>query len=436
MESIIERLTQLPPNLMQSIGIIVIFLAVVCEPIPPLFVMIPGQKLLIVAGFLSKIGLFPLPMLLIYAVLGTWMGDIFSYFTGRKYGLPLLKKYGKYVMISDETLEKINTVLKKNLGIGTILLKFGLTRGLVPFMAGSLKMNFKKIFIYTGISSLLRAVACVLLGYILGASYEIMATYMGKIITRGIIIAIGVIALFAYFKSEYNIFKKSFTLVVIGNVLSIVGFSVITQKLLTHQEIFTNFDLWVQSFFERNPFIDQIMLWVTQIFDFWFIGLIGLILIVFLYRKKAFYHLIVFMSSTISVVVLFPLIKTVVQRVRPETALVALKDYSFPSGHAATAIVVCLGIRYVLDPHIKNKRLKYLLLLGMITSTLFIGASRLFMHVHRFTDVIGGFLLGFFILTSAILIRRIVFNYHLEHKKIVRQRSRKQIIDILLNNFS
>ena len=404
METLIEWLMQLPPNLIQGIGIIIIFLSIILESIPPLVMIIPGQNILIVSGFFSKIGLFSLPVLLAYVFIGAWIGDIFAYLIGRKYGLPFLKKYGKYMLISDEILEKIHHVLEKNLGLGAIILKFGWTRGLLPFMAGSLKIKLKRIFIHTGISSFIWAGCFVMIGYILGASYELMAAYMGKIITRGIIIGVASIALFAYFKSEYNIFRNNFTLVVAGNVLSIIGLSVLTQKLFTHQEMFMNFDLWVQSFFQRNPYIDQIMLRISQIFDFWFIGLIGLILVVFLYRKKALYHLTVFISSMISVLVLFPIIKILVQRVRPETALVVLKDYSFPSGHATAAIVVCIGIRYVLEPYVKNKVFKYLFLLLMIAATLFIGASRLFLHVHWFTDVIGGFLLGSFILTSVMLI--------------------------------
>ena len=433
MEALIERLLQLSPNLIQTAGTIIIFLAAICEGIPPLGIMLPGQNLVITFGFLSKIELFPLPVILVYVFIGAWIGDMFSYFLGKKYGLPFLHKYGKYVLISDEVLENIHQVLAKNIGIGTILSKFyGWTRALLPFVAGSLKLNPKKILIYTGISSFLWAGCFVMLGYLLGASYEFIAAYMGKVMTRGIIIGICSMALFAYFKSEYHIFKPTFTLAMIGNVLAIIGFSVITQKLLTHKEMFMRLDLRAQSFFERNPFIDHIMLWVNQIFDFWFIGLVGLVLIIFLYRKKAFFYLTVFISSMISALVIFPIIKILVQRVRPGTALVSLTDYSFPSGHAMTAIVVCLGVRYVLESYIANKRLKYLFLLLMVAATLFIGASRLFLHVHRFTDIIGGFLLGFFIFTSAVLIRKIVFNLHIEPKKIVKKRSRKQIINILL----
>ena len=208
MESFFDWITQLPQYAIQSLGTIVVFLAVVLEPIPPFVMMIPGQKITILSGFLARIEVFSLPMVLIYIFIGTWIGDIFSYFTGKKYGLPLLKRYGKYVRISDETLEKIQQVVKKNLGLGTILLKFGLTRGLLPFIAGSFKINFKKMFIYTGISSLLWVVSCVLLGYVLGTSYELVAAYVGKIITRGIIAGICSLVLFTYFKSEYNIFKK------------------------------------------------------------------------------------------------------------------------------------------------------------------------------------------------------------------------------------
>ncbi|MDR0369320.1 MAG: VTT domain-containing protein [Candidatus Peribacteria bacterium] len=84
------------------------------------------------------------------------MGDVVAYWLGRKYGPSFLKKYGKYIMISDSVLENIEKILTKNLAIGTILSKFyAWTRGILPFMAGSLKIKFPKVLFYTGITNIL-----------------------------------------------------------------------------------------------------------------------------------------------------------------------------------------------------------------------------------------------------------------------------------------
>jgi undecaprenyl-diphosphatase len=122
----------------------------------------------------------------------------------------------------------------------------------------------------------------------------------------------------------------------------------------------------------------------------------------------------------------------IIQRVRPSTALIPMSDFSFPSGHATVSIVFCLLCRYVLQGQIKTKRVRYSLLVVMIASALLVGMSRILLNVHRFTDVLGGFLLGFFLLTTNILVWKILFNMHLQKQKIVKKRSKKQLIDVLL----
>jgi undecaprenyl-diphosphatase len=134
----------------------------------------------------------------------------------------------------------------------------------------------------------------------------------------------------------------------------------------------------------------------------------------------------------LSALFFFPFIKMIVQRVRPADALIPLNDYSFPSGHATVSIVVCLLIWYVLQPNIKTRYGKILFLLLMIAATLLIGTSRIVLHVHWFTDVIGGFLLGFVILATNILIQKILYKTHLERKKVIQRHSKKQLIDTLI----
>jgi membrane protein DedA with SNARE-associated domain len=139
-------------------------LATICEGIPPLGLIVPGQNLVIVGGFFARIGLFSVPIALIYICIGARIGDLIAYTIGKKYGTNFLKKYGKYISITDDVLEYVKKILHKNLMWGTILSKFyGWTRGVFPFMAGSLKISFPKIVLYTGIGNLLWGIGFFLL---------------------------------------------------------------------------------------------------------------------------------------------------------------------------------------------------------------------------------------------------------------------------------
>jgi undecaprenyl-diphosphatase len=164
----------------------------------------------------------------------------------------------------------------------------------------------------------------------------------------------------------------------------------------------------------------------------WFIGFGGLILLVYVYRKKLLYYFTVFVSSMLCTLLIFPLLKLLIQRARPPVVLVALHDFSFPSGHATVSIVFCLLCWYVFQEQIKRSWVKYSFLLLMVACAVLIGMSRLFLHLHWFTDVLAGFLLGFSILATNILVWKIIFKGHLEQQKVVKRNSKKQLIDILL----
>ena len=88
------------------------------------------------------------------------------------------------------------------------------------------------------------------------------------------------------------------------------------------------------------------------------------------------------------------LIKYIIKRPRPPQRLHLVKEtnYSFPSGHSMSAMIgYGLLIIEVYQSSLKYKKLIMTLLAMMI---LLIGLSRIYLGVHYFSDVIGGFLLS------------------------------------------
>ena len=67
------------------------------------------------------------------------------------------------------------------------------------------------------------------------------------------------------------------------------------------------------------------------------------------------YYLTVFVSTMLSAMIAFPVIKVIIQRERPADALVTLNDFSFPSGHATMSLVFLLTLRYVMHTQIQSK---------------------------------------------------------------------------------
>ena len=88
------------------------------------------------------------------------------------------------------------------------------------------------------------------------------------------------------------------------------------------------------------------------------------------------------------------LLKWLVGRERPDYALAALPDGSFPSGHSS-AIACAAGVTLVLATLFVRRRSQRRLVVGLVASAAFaVGIDRLLLGVHWPSDVVAGYALG------------------------------------------
>ncbi len=90
------------------------------------------------------------------------------------------------------------------------------------------------------------------------------------------------------------------------------------------------------------------------------------------------------------------LIKQVVARPRPYFVdpLVLEQNYSFPSAHAMTSLIMYGILGYLLWSNLRNRYAKIFVVFGTVLFILLIGISRMKLGVHYFSDVVGGFAAG------------------------------------------
>ena len=84
--------------------------------------------------------------------------------------------------------------------------------------------------------------------------------------------------------------------------------------------------------------------------------------------------------------------------------LVHVTSYSYPSGHAMVGMIVYFFIAYLLIETINSKAWKWIVGLLAAVLLLLIGASRIILHVHYPSDVLGGYALGFIWVSIWILL--------------------------------
>ncbi len=153
----------------------------------------------------------------------------------------------------------------------------------------------------------------------------------------------------------------------------------------------------------KEPMITFFKIFTNLASTIFFI-IVCILLIVLLKNKLALLISILMLFDS----VLIYTFKHIMKRERPNIRqLVNEKGYSFPSGHTVSAVcfygffIVILGASSIFVP------LKIVIIISLILFLLLIGYSRIFLGVHYFSDVIGGYLLGIsFVLLFVYLIER------------------------------
>lgn len=174
-------------------------------------------------------------------------------------------------------------------------------------------------------------------------------------------------------------------------------------------EFFLKTDEQVFSFINHVPhnlFLDNLMLFLTEIGSgaaIWFILALG---IAFFEKKKDLKSIIVFLwpfllSQALSSILVTFTLKPLIGRIRPnfvlpQTRLLGqpLYDFSFPSGHAGSSFAAA----YVLGK--KKRKLRFFLYL----LAALISFSRVYLGFHYPSDVIVGAVLGMMIGKVALFV--------------------------------
>ncbi len=134
---------------------------------------VPDETLLAFAGYLVYTGKLSLLPTMISAFLGSITGITLSFIIGKSFGLYLLRKYGKYIHITEERIEKAHQWFEK-IGRWSLVLGYFIpgVRHLTALIAGSAKLETYEFVIFAYSGALVWSSLFILLGYFIGEQWS------------------------------------------------------------------------------------------------------------------------------------------------------------------------------------------------------------------------------------------------------------------------
>jgi membrane protein DedA with SNARE-associated domain len=418
-------------RLVESYGYAVVFLFVAIES---LGIPLPGETVLVTAGALAALGHLSIWWVIATAAIGGIVGDAAGYWIGRLGGLALLKRYGSVIGFNDKKLARVHTFFEKH-GPKTVFLGrfIALLRTWAALLACTAEMRYGDFTFYNVLGGITWAALFGTLGYLFGQSLPLLERYIGQASLAAVLLVALVVALalgWRWFNANrdaltervvryWELFRKRHPRtakfiaarfargeylglhLTVGFLISLAAlwiFAGVTEDVVTHDPL-TNFDLalttWIRA--HTTPLGDRIFTAVSLIGSPIAMAAVGMIGAVIIVVRRKWLELAAWVAGFLGAGVLSYILKIVIQRPRPvgATAFLHGESFSFPSGHALGSLVGYGMLAYVIGSNwITTTRGRFRLVIATAVLVVAIGISRLYLGVHYFSDVVGGYAVG------------------------------------------
>lgn len=427
-------------------GYLVVFLGAMLESAAFLGLVIPGESLVLVAGFFAAQGFLDVDVLIATVAIGAALGDSIGYELGRRMGRPALIHYGSRFGVTDARVGKADAFFVRHGSKAVFLGRFvGFARALVPFLAGSSRMAYGKFLSYNASGAVLWASGVVLLGYFLGASWQTAERWIGRAsaILGGIVVfALLLVWLWRWTVRHEAGIKRAWTgflqhprvnalrhryasqiafvqarlspqnylgLQLTTGATVLIGaswlFGGITEDVITGDPL-TLVDLQVAQWFHAHSTerLTRAMLAVTHMHDTISITVATVLITAYLAWKRNWYWLLCVNMAVPFGMLLNIVMKYAIHRARPsfDNPLVVLTTYSFPSGHVAGATLFYGVMAAMLMTKINAWRWRVMVVLLAITLVALVALTRVYLGAHYLSDVLAAFAEGIAWLTLSL----------------------------------
>jgi membrane protein DedA with SNARE-associated domain/membrane-associated phospholipid phosphatase len=409
----------------------------------------PGEFTVVFGGVVAGQGKIDVVALLAIVWAAAVAGDVTSYMLGRRLGRGFLVRHGPRVKITEERLEQVEAFFQRHGGPTILIGRFiGLVRALAPFIAGASRMPFRRFIPYDVIAAGLWSATFVLLGYVFWRSFhEVIAIAKQGAFAFGtvVVVLVGTVVAVRHFRDPANraALRRALererrpvlrplaraALAVEDRVLKParrrlagparflrarvssgelgLAFTTLVAVALvggfTFGAMLTAVDHGDRLQSDRTAFdvVDDLRTSaltsaakiVTALGTTPATALVVLAALVFLASRRRWLEFIPLAAGTLLTYAAWGWVKDLEKRPRPPGALVDVSDFAFPSGHAANSVAY-VAVAVALAHSVHRLAGRAGIIVAAVVLAAAIGLSRVYLHVHYMSDVLGGWGLG------------------------------------------
>ena len=399
--------------------------------------VVPGETFVIVAGAVAGQGATDIYLTIAIVWFAAWAGDTTSFFIGRRLGRDFILRHGSRLRVTPERFEQVEGYFHRHGGKTILIGRFiGLVRALAPFVAGSSGMRYRAFVPYSVLGTGLWAGAFSVLGYVGSQSIEQIADVAGTgVLLFGITVAVvvAIVVSVRFLRQPANrerivewMERRALLrpLVALGRrvrpqarflwnrvtpgdlglhltallaTLAVAVFVVVAYtQIVSADPGPTGAD---KAAFEvvddiEAPWLESVAKGLSAMGAGTVTIIVGLVAGVVLAAKRRWAELCVLVVAVAITQVGVPIFKEAVERPRPPDPLIDVSGWSFPSGHAANAVIYAwLAITVVVRLRPGRTGGAAIVAIGIVL-TVAVGLSRVYLRVHYLSDVSAGWALS------------------------------------------
>src|SRR5256885_714034 len=165
-------------GLVASYGYVVLFFLVGLES---LGLPVPGGPALVTAAAFAALGHLSIYGVVTTAVAAAVIGDNGGYWIGRKGGIALVRRYGRFLHLNEAPLERARHFFGRH-GPPTVFMGrfIALLRTWTAVLAGAARMPYGRFMLYNALGAVCWAGVVGALGYVFGRNLPRLEHYMGQ----------------------------------------------------------------------------------------------------------------------------------------------------------------------------------------------------------------------------------------------------------------